>query len=103
MIDLPRLGSTEDVAKELGVNHKYAAQVHYRVKWDVPDGPWLSEGPAFNVRVSANREAALRFASAIANGLMTLLEHDLSQRQSVDNQALAILGGAKAKIVSPAE
>ena len=103
LIDLPRLGSAEAVAQKLGIDYKYAAQIHYQVAWGKPDGPYLLEAPGFQQRVSANREAALRFAGAIANGLMTLLEQDLLQRHNVDSQALALLGGAKAKIVSPAE
>jgi|HubBroStandDraft_3_1064219.scaffolds.fasta_scaffold407598_2 hypothetical protein len=96
---LQRIGP--DAAKESGINQAQAAQTRYRLEWGQAAGPRLIDIPS-ETAVSANREAALRFASAIAKGLLTLLEQDLLQRQKTDEEAVAILGGAKLRIAGKA-
>jgi hypothetical protein len=88
-----------DAAKTSGISLQHAQVVSYRVEWGQTDGPYLIE-ISLSTRVSANRESALRFASAIANGLLTLLEQDLLQRQLADERAIAVLEGAKAHKLS---
>jgi hypothetical protein len=86
---LKRIGP--DIAKEMGLVP--LAPIHYRIN----GGNRLIDGSGASV--SANRETALRFANAIATGLLTLLEQDLLQRQQTDARAFAVLEPAVRSMV----
>jgi hypothetical protein len=99
---LKRIG--EEAAEKSGIDQGQAAKTKYKVEWGQVGGPHLIELPT-GKKVSANREAALQFASAIAKGLLILLEQDLLQRQKADDEALGVLAAAKRTITgeSPSE
>jgi hypothetical protein len=82
-------------ALQEGIDPQWAARANYHVIWTPV--PQLLE-PSTNRRVSADRDAALNFASMIANGLLKLLELDLRQRQYVDEKALEVFQSAKTKL-----
>jgi hypothetical protein len=77
-------------AKAAGLQYQLLCGMRYTIEWRTHEGRglFISDG---GPRVSANREAALRFASDVANGLLFLIENDLLLRQSEESHALEIL------------
>jgi len=77
-------------AKAAGLQYQVLCRMRYTIEWRSHEGRGLFIGDG-GPRVSANREAALRFASDVANGLLFLIENDLLLRQSQESHALEIL------------
>jgi hypothetical protein len=91
-----------DAAKSRGLDYSRILQMKYEITWAHSYSYSVQFGDGGD-RVSANREAALRFARDIASGLLTLLEHDLLQRHNDEEQAMNILAHTLPAMEEPAE
>jgi hypothetical protein len=90
--------SPAEAAQSLGLDYNRMARTTYIIEWS---GPYSYAVQFVTMsgkqRVSANREAALHFASDLAGGLLTLIEYDLKKRQHSDREAMNILSNVTVK------
>src|SRR5581483_3984785 len=85
--------SLMEAAKSLGLDYSRVQRMNYLIEWRTDyeySVSFISDG----VRVSSNREAALKFAADLADGLLILVEADMMERRWAEEMALGVLADA---------